>query len=196
MKRSILVVLTICLALSTQAQEKPRLKEVGITFRNLDNFGITYRTGTETALWRFNSLAFTGGKNNLYTDSADSYASQLSISVSVGREFRKPITEKLTFRYGVDLKTNFSGSFSEYDDKSIANADRIDNRFYISPGLQAIVGLNYTLNNNLVFGAELLPSIGYNILVDNGSRALSIGRNSWNYGLSSSNLLLSIAYQF
>ena len=50
---------------STMAQEaKPKVKEVGITFYNLKNYGAIFKIGQEDRLWRFRVLSSSANKTD------------------------------------------------------------------------------------------------------------------------------------
>jgi len=62
MKKTFLILLTIASTFSISAQEKTKQKEVGITFSNLNDFGLSYKFGNSNSVWRINTL-FTSGSN-------------------------------------------------------------------------------------------------------------------------------------
>jgi hypothetical protein len=38
------------------AQEPVKQREIGLAFRNLHEFGLTFKTGNDKSLWRFNAV--------------------------------------------------------------------------------------------------------------------------------------------
>jgi hypothetical protein len=198
MKKVCLMALSLIATLQLSAQEKPRTQEAGIVFSNLNNFGLTYRIGSEQALWRFNALMVNGRNFNLYGDSTDYFNSQFATSLSVGREYRRPITEKLSFRYGVDLSASFRTQRQERDDKTVNNNDLTNSQSIISPGINAVLGFNYSISEELLLGVEMLPYVAYDILIaeSSGNTAQNTSRGEFSYGLSNTSVQLSLVYQF
>lgn len=60
MKKVIITLIALTLSTFIMAQEKAKIKEIGLTFRNLDQFGFSYKVGTEQSLWRFNAVSMLG----------------------------------------------------------------------------------------------------------------------------------------
>ena len=70
MKKPFIILLFLSMPCLLLAQEKVKQKENGLTFSNLDNFGLTFRTGTDKSLWRFNTLFLSGNSNERTADSS------------------------------------------------------------------------------------------------------------------------------
>jgi hypothetical protein len=112
-KIPLIFAIIITTMMSANCQSDVR-KEVGIVFRNLDYFGITYRTGTDQALWRISGFSIRMGKHESYGSSTNVYtSSNAGVGVQVGREFRKSITDQLQYRYGVDLACSYDVTVSD-----------------------------------------------------------------------------------
>ncbi len=201
MKKLLLIFITLTMSVMMIAQEEPKQKEVGLVFSNLDNFGLTYKIGTEKSLWRYNAL-FSSGSN--YTESNDSLVnkrSNIGFGIKFGKEFRKVIAENLEFRYGVDLAFAYSHSKYDYDDKSVEDRDRLTEQTTYQPGINLVLGLNYVFKDHFVIGAELLPYFGY---MTGKSKETSYRTDEiiekdisgFSYGLSSTSALLSLSYRF
>jgi len=196
--------ITICLfllatAFGMKAQEKENQKEVGVQFSSLNSFGLTYKSGTSKSLWRYNVLAARLGNidHNFENDTFDQSHNSFNISASIGKEYRKEIATNLEFRYGVDI------SF-DYNYNKNRNGPLLLNNFYAkrqaySPGVNAVIGLNYVINDKLVIGAEILPNVQYSFgeveRLDNGT-VYKGDLREWNFGLNSNSARLSVAYRF
>lgn len=205
-----IMILLIALATSTLAigqEEKTELiKEVGLTFRNLDNFGFSYKIGRNQAFWRFNTVFMSGNNENKdFEYGHDLNTSAFGIGLSFGRETRKIIADGLEYRFGVDFSFNYSqskgaipsNSYSSYYNDS-DDYEQTKKNFF-TPGLNLVLGINYIIKEHLVLGAELMPYISYT------SGESSIGENynkkttkqaNFKYGVNSSSVLLSLAYRF
>ena len=91
-----LLAISSVFAFGQDSINKKKRHEVGITLSDLNSFGLTYRLGKDKALWRFNTVF--GEFQKL---SSDSYS--YLYGGSIGREWRKNLTENLLFRYGSDI---------------------------------------------------------------------------------------------
>ncbi len=193
--------LSVILAMGTNAQNSTRQKEVGLTFRGLNSFGITYRTGTESALWRYNVLVAQGENSVSENSGIHHNENNFSGSLRFGREWRKPVIDKLEFRIGTDLsfRTRWRQTLDEDRTNEVVylNSESI----VYAPGVNMVLGLNYTLKDKLVLGTEILPGVSYERTI---TRSVS-GSNSdefitesdgISYGLSNTSVLMSIAYRF
>ncbi len=201
MKKLSLILLSLIFPFSLMSQETIKQKEVGLLFSNLDNFGLTFKTGTNKSLWRFNTLYLSGNNNNEIADSSESNYTSFGFNVQIGHEFRTSISNNLEFRYGADLSFIFNHYETDYNDKTIDDRDRYSKRNYYEPGINLVIGLNYVINDNLVFGAEILPSISYR----KGKEEEKIYYNDYNierdisglnFGLSNTSARLSLVYRF
>ena len=168
-----------------------------MVFNSLNYFGLTYKTGNQKSLWRFTTLVINGNYNeNTANDHTDSQ-SRNGIGLEFGKEFRKPITDKLDFRYGADLSFSYSYRYSKSSiSETVAH--------YYTPGMNLVLGFNYSLSNHFIIGAELLPYFNYSIGKENLDKENSDGSitnisktsKSISYGLSNSSAMLSLMYRF
>lgn len=187
----------------TFAQENTKQKEAGITFRGLSNFGLTYRIGTESSLWRFNVLSV---RSNLQT-TEDLLVTRTDFNIGgalkIGKEFRKPIADKFNLRYGLDA--SFSYYFNKSENKGLTpippSNQTVQHNY--SPGINLVFGINYNITNNLILGAEILPELTYRITQSktsstNNNNTLTTTRNQSDMviGFSNQNALISVVYRF
>ncbi len=185
------------------AQEKTKQKEVGLSFSNLDEFGITYKVGTQKAMWRFNTLLLTGGKNTLkYPEQAKVINNNFGFDLMVGREYRTSIDDNFEFRCGFDL--SFSNYKLTHEDKTME--DSHDWRKTVSKessyGFNLVFGFNYVFKNKLVVGVEALPNVS--IIDGEIKKSAYYGDfeteksdiSGSRYGLKNSSVLLTLAYRF
>lgn len=203
MKKSLLTLLILSMPLFLMAQDAPRQKEAGLVFSNLDNFGLTYRTGTDKSLWRFNTLLMSRYQISHSADSLFEDRDNFGFSVQFGREFRKELVKNLELRYGLDLFFGYSHSIYEYDEKTTRNNDRVNERTTYQPGIKLVFGLNYVINDTFVVGAELLPYFTYTTgtlkdkgyyNIDNSEVVSDISGVS--YGISNSSAMISLTCRF
>lgn len=201
MKESFIILTAILMSLSIMAQEKPKQKEIGITFMNLDNFGLTFKTGNEKSLWRFNTLLISGNNMDELSDSLDRKIRNIGFKIMMGKEWRKVIVKNFEMRYGVDLSFRYNSSDYEYNDKTINDYDRLDKSTIYEPGINLVFGFNYVLNDHLVIGAEVLPNFSYMTGTSTNTsfrddNILESDVSGFNFGISNTSVLLSVAYRY
>jgi hypothetical protein len=185
------------------AQKKQ--KEIGLVFSGLNNFGLTFRTGTKKSMWRLNTLFISGNNTDKVSDSIKSKQSNSGFGVDIGREYRKEITKDFELRFGADLSFRYNKSKSNYESIRVNYEIRSNEETIYTPGLNLVFGVNYEISHNLVLGAELLPSINYafGTSIDKGSyyykntnHEIKSDISGLSYGLSNTSILLSLAYRF
>ena len=193
MKKHLLLFVLLSASLFIKAQDSSKVKELGITTRSLDSFGITYRFGTKTALWRLSIPTILGANNETTRDTTKNTNSNIDIDISIGREWRKPITEKAELRLGSSLGFSYSKRYSE-------NLTSSYNTTTYAPYLMLILGMNYHINDNFIIGAEIQPGVGYliskqEVTNNDSSENYDIKNKGINYAIRNS-ALISFIYQF
>ncbi len=163
----------------------------------MHSFGLTYRTGTNHSLWRFNTLMFNGRNSETTADSLNNKKERMGAYLKFGKEFRKGIDENFELRYGLDL--SFSYSYWKQDEKDVS---QYGNSYYsesttYSPGMNFVFGVNYFVGDALIIGAEILPYFEYEMREsvygeDKEKRDIT----GISYGISNKNVLLSVVYKF
>jgi hypothetical protein len=203
MKKSFLILTALSLSFFLTAQGQSRQREIGIVFNNLNNFGLTFRTGTEKALWRFTTLHLSGGNMTQNGDSSETKTKSAGFGLKIGREYRKTIIGNLEFRYGVDLSFNYSNSKNDVNDKSIANQDILLKVTMYQPGINLVLGFNYVIHEKVVIGAEVMPYFSYNTGTSVEKETYNFNGNErktkisgFSYGLSNTSVLVSLVYRF
>jgi hypothetical protein len=61
MKQLCIILLCLCIPSLLTAQDTEARNEVGLVFSGMNNFGLTWRTGSQRSLWRVTSLFVSGG---------------------------------------------------------------------------------------------------------------------------------------
>ena len=202
MKKAIVILVSLVLSLSMLAQEKFSQQEVGITMSSLNSFGLTYKIGTEDALWRLNTMYLGANNNLLEKDSSTIENNSTRFSFAAGREWRKPINDQLQLVYGAELAYSYTKSNSDYDDIRVNYDNSYSENVSASVGINLILGVNYLLSENLSLGAELLPHFRYSMgtnKYDSSNDSDTIEEtdtSTFNYGLSNTSAKLTLAFQF
>ena len=71
MKKIVVVFIAIAMSFSVKSQDVIKQKEVGISFRDLNNFGMFFKTGTSQSLWRFGAMSTSGNFQKSEYDSTE-----------------------------------------------------------------------------------------------------------------------------
>jgi len=188
---------------TTSSTEKQSVKEVGLVFSGLNNYGLTLRAGSNKVVFRLNTLVneFSSSKNAPQSSTGnDSKNTKMSGNLRLGIEFRKKIADKLEIRYGIDGLGGYSSStttvknFSVYGDET----ERTTKNTGFDIGTNFVFGFNYISKSNIVFGAEILPGIVYSTAKTTNSNTTGNGRtsNNLNIGFNSSAAMLTLLYRF
>jgi len=197
MKKLVLSLFAFTIAITIMAQEKPRIKEIGIVFSNLDNFGLSFKIGKEKALWRINTMLIDGGNVEETIDGVVSKTSSIGFMFGVGREYRKIIAKNLELRYGADLSFRYTKNKLDFNTNENT---RLSTRTFYEPRFNLVFGFNYVIKEQLIIGAEILPYFSYTFgsmveeFSDDDKRETDISRID--YGLSNTSIMVSVGYRF
>ncbi len=141
--------------------ETSKIKELGINFSNLYNFGGRYKVGKNNTALRITALSLNGNTIN-YKQIAPSNPPEKSYSLgagfAIGFEKRKAITDKFGYYKGLDVFTSFNTTKRIYDHQLYT---RQENQSSVNTGLAFILGVNYAISDKLMFSAEINPNICY-----------------------------------
>jgi hypothetical protein len=201
MKKILLISISLAISLSILAQEKSKQQEVGLIFNDLNSFGLTFKTGTNRSMWRFNTLLIAGDNINYESDSYNNRRSNTALYFKFGKEFHYVLVDNLEFRVGADVLFNLQKNKDVFTNNLIDNYSTIRESVIYESGINLIFGLNYVINNKLIIGAEILPYISYTTGNNTAKNGNSSNENvqdisEYSYGLSNQSAMLSIAYRF
>src|SRR5690606_32936886 len=114
--------LSISLLASAQEEKPLKTRELGITISRFSfesiPFSLVYKKGKDNKFWRYEA-SYIGGQLNFpettvgspNPTSINEKSSSIGFGFSVGREIRKPITDKFTFYHGPRI--GVAGNYSE-----------------------------------------------------------------------------------
>jgi hypothetical protein len=162
MKRTLLTVCVILmLFLNVRGQTDIR-KEVTLNAKGFNNYGLMYRTGNDNALWRFGGIALTASKNKDYAffESTDQRSSEKGAQFSIGREFRKRLSQDFVFCYGADISLAYTKRVESYFSSSTNYKVSIKE---IRPGINGVIGVMYNVTDHFLIGAAMHPLAYYRI---------------------------------
>lgn len=183
MKTKIIMAMTLSLLFINGIAQNP-VKEIGLTFSNLSDFGLIYKAGTDKGLFRLSLLSL-----SVFSSDENLDQNFQGGAIGGGYEFRKGLGKNLSFVYGPDLQ--FAVSRTRYNDGASYNYTATIFR----PNLGMILGFRYSVNERFSVSTELRPSIFYQY--DHSNNRLSSDTNSSSYGFTMSNhaAAITIAYK-
>jgi type II secretory pathway pseudopilin PulG len=203
MKKSLLILTALTLPLFIMAQGKSKQEEIGLVFGSLNNFGLTYKVGTEKGLWRFTTLYLSGNNQKTVADSLTTKNITTGFGLKIGREWRKTIIGNLEFRYGADISFAYNYSKNETDDKFVEAYSTLQESTTYIPGVDLVLGFNYVFLKKFVVGFEAMPYFNYitgtskqKNYYSNNSEEVKSKISGFTYGLSNTSLLVSLVYRF
>jgi len=183
-------------------QEKPlHYYQVGIQFSSLNSFGLNFKTGNEKTLFRLSLLTMNLGLNSNNMGSSDSVvnkASSYGAGIRLGFEKHVPVLARFNFIWGLEAGCNFSYQ----KQKRNTNTDDIVNEnsgWGLSPLVNVILGVTYTIADHLVLGAEITPGIQYSYMESKTTtynRTIEQTNSAFGFGFNNNSASLSVAYRF
>ena len=188
MKKSIILMIFILISIAGSAQEITKQKEIALSFSNFYDYTITYSFGSSNSLWRLSTAYLGQQKSTTSYPTYDYVNNHVGFGLSFGKEFRKPLTDKLQLRYGAELSFSFSNdhqSSQSYDNEQILYA----------PGIRLLGGVVYKLNDDFGVGVLLLPFCNYRF---GKSIAYDVESDisGFDYGLSNSSAQVNLIFSF
>ncbi|MCT4637534.1 MAG: hypothetical protein N4A72_07485 [Bacteroidales bacterium] len=208
MRKVCILIYCMFITYTAMAQQSTKQREIGLVFSNLDNFGLTYKTGTEKSVWRYSVLLISGNETKtIDKDNTETKNNKFGFGFKVGDEYRKRITDNFEFRIGADFSFNYIKLKDTREKNTGINNDVRKSAIY-EPGVNLVLGFNYVVAENIVVGAELLPYLSYRRTnIKSRSDIVSpygyttgvekeITVTGFSYGISNSSVMLSLSYRF
>lgn len=170
---------------SLLAQQKLLIHEVGFSV-DLDlTYRLSYKVGKPNSLFRLQTLFLKGeGEQN-----GNTREGRHEIGFSLGTEFRKKVIENLKVVYGFDLGLNYGLLTSQ------VGSDPEILTFIITPNINLVLGLNYTLKEHWIFSLELKPYFNYIIESEFYDLVPTKESTRFEYGFNFASIQLGIAYR-
>ena len=189
----------IASGLAAQQTAAPAIRQVGINFSSLNSFGLHYKTGNEKTLLRLSLLSMNLGASAQWgkkEDSVDVKQQHFGAGFRLGFERKVPVVAHFDFIWGLEAGCNFT--YQKMTNKDIYS-DFKRTTWDITPLIDLVLGVNYTIADHLVLGAEIAPSIHYTYGKTksiNLAQTLETTNSSFGFGFTNSSASLSVAYRF
>ena len=169
--------LLFALLSTTTLSAQSSTKELGIRFTGLDNYNLLFKKELEPDVYRrFNAAA---SNVALIATSETGAIINFNVSLSIGKEVRRPIGERLMFAHG--WQPGFGVGFTNIDDLVLLT---------ISPRVGYLLGFHYQVSDQFYFGVEVIPRASLGVTVG------EITIVTLQAGLSSGGVGLTGVYRF
>ena len=195
MQKPILLTLLFLFFSSTiLAQTKPKIKEVGFV-ANTNGLGATYRFGHKESVWKIRLMVNDLSNERLGIGNTTFEFENFNVGIHFGKEWRKYLSNKLAFRYGLDLGFEYENNI---ETRTGAITDGIYKVDYSYPKtlMTGTVGFLYDVSDKLIFGIEALPRVGFSFDTYKYETANGPTRNSTTTHRRSFDLGVSLAFRF
>jgi hypothetical protein len=158
---------SVMMSISVFAQHPDFVKEIGLSFSSLDNFGVSFKFGKETSPWKIGAFTL-----------SDTWAKEKSInpdglklmsmnqnsngfSVQLGKEFRNEIIDNVYFTFGPDYNfINYNMKYNYQMNEISVDVLNYDLKYNIHE-LGFNLGFTYVYNDKIVLQAFMIPGIYY-----------------------------------
>ena len=185
--------------LSAQQKTTSSIHQVGINFSSLKSFGLHYKTGNEKTMLRLSLISMNLGIVSEWgrpEDSLDYKTQNFGAGFRLGFEKRVPIAARFDFIWGIEAGCNFNYNKQKAESQN-SNFERT--AWQLTPLVDLIAGVQYTIADHLVIGAEITPGIQYSFgKVKSSPKTLAdeTTSSSFSFGFSNNSASLSLAYRF
>ena len=189
----------IASGLAAQKTAAPAIHQVGINFSNLNAFGLHYKTGNEKTLLRLSLLSMNLGTSAQWAkveDSVDVKQHNYGAGFRIGFEKKVPVVAHFDFIWGLEAGCNFN--YQKMTTKD-TYSDFKRTTWDITPLIDIVLGVNYTIADHLVLGAEITPNVHYSYgktKYTNVTQNLETTNSSFGFGFTNNSASLSVAYRF
>ena len=192
--------LTGCIIGNITAQETPSLRfhEFGISFYNLNSFGLRYKYGTEKTRLRITLLALNlaSSSQSGRQDSIDQKNRGYGAGFRIGFDHSITLAGTFSLILGGELGLNYN--YSYWNTRNPGYSPDEYTQWSISPGISFIFGINYVLKDHFVLGAEINPTLSYTYGISKYKQPqeYQVTANNLVFNLVTSGAGLYIAYRF
>lgn len=211
MKRAFFIIIIAALSLTTTAQENQKkqdnqvkINELGLTFSSLDRFGLTYKTGRDQSIWRFQTFVASQAQQELSSNdySTDQKNKNVNCTLKIGRAYISKITETIDFRFGIDFFYSYRKMKEEFNIPEERPAEQMSEVKSNEYGMNFVFGFHHLLNEHIQIGAEILPYFSYQSgstkRYANGqsNNPEEVDLSGYSYGLSNNSVQVNLTYRF
>jgi len=199
-KACIALLLFISSSLTYAQQDLPKhIHQAGINFNSLNSFGLHYKTGNEKTLLRLSLLSLNAGITDEWgrtEDSLDVNQQSYGAGFRLGFEKHVPVAAHFNFICGLEAGCNINFQKQKYESLYM-NYDRSE--WSVSPLIDLVLGVTYTVAEHFVIGAEITPAIQYTFGKSKntgGTQSVEQTHSDFRFAFSTTSASLSLAYRF
>lgn len=198
-----LIILLYCSAYGQQ--EKDRLEvndEISVSTNslNFENLSLKYARNISNEWWLkvgVINLGINSYQRNPYKGSFKTTDTKFNGGLLIGIDKEKALTEKLSLMMGINAQLTYNYFNFKTQDPSVPESQRSNKVYSYIPGIGFGLGFFYHLNNNILLGAEINPTVTYYY-----EKNTSFAMNTWyqkkgyDFSLRSNNGFLTLKYRF
>jgi hypothetical protein len=205
LKSIILSILSIS-TLFAMGQETPKpakTKEYYLAVVDISpiNFSIKYKRQIKNrTFFKIGLVDLSASDQTVSSSLSSTYSTGTSLysaGLECGIEFRKPISDKLSFFHGPSLSYKYRIDISKTDNPALPPDQRRFESQTMTPGVVYSLGLLFRFNDHFLMSAEINPYVSYSFRTFNSGPypQYNTKSNTANFGFSNRYGLLSIAYR-
>ncbi|AUD04541.1 hypothetical protein [Spirosoma pollinicola] len=193
---SFILILGLLMGPQLYAQDAPSTREIGLRASDLNSFGLIYKKQISENTYRRYRLAFGNlGVNFIRSNTLVGF----SAGGAMGKEKRRPISDKMQFIYGTELIASVNLNYTSAGSITVDNGNGGTTSYtgsdllIVTPsvGIGFVLGAQYNFNPKWYISAELIPSI-----TGSGSFGAGSALYSFQAGFNSSSAGITGAYRF
>ncbi len=146
-----------------------KIREVYLGISSLTNLNLSITYKKQIAGSRFLKLGFSnlfGSRSEqLPKNPFENYTTTTALSggTSVGLEFRKPLSSKLTLFQGPNLHFGFQSTTYRNHDTSLSKKQNLSGSYAFSSGISYTLGLLLQVSPHILFAIDVDPYISYSV---------------------------------
>ena len=157
MKKSILIAISLLTISTCVSAQSPvtKVREFGVNLSGTQ-FGIRYKGGNESTLFRVTLSSLLANNNWYKTESGKSTVSNHGVGLNFGFEKRKSMSEKINLYIGSDILTSIVTGKNEFEPSNYSTSS-----LTLSTGIGMVLGVNFSITDRVSVSTEVVPSVRY-----------------------------------
>lgn len=200
MKKIGVIILMFLVCININSQESVKQKEIGILFKNLDEFGLRFKFGANNARWRISTMFLNSGNGTQTNPNYELENKNFGVNFRFGGEVGVPVNENYEFSFGFEGLFGYAKNEYKSSKTTDPNYFRDEINDIKNIGVNIIFGFSYLVNDKIIIGAELLPNYTRTFKTQSEKNidgtVTKTEYESNNFSVKNSAIELSISYRF